>query len=136
MAGIDAFGTILARESATPGTFVAIANVSNIGGPGLTRETIDVSAHDSPNSTREFVGGLKDPGEVSADLNYDPAEHDTLIDDLDDQAHNYKITWPDGSTWTFAAILTGFEPGAPIDDKLAASVTWKVSGMPTIVTAA
>lgn len=136
MAGIDGFGTILARESATPGTYVAIANVSNISGPGLTRETIDVSAHDSPDATREFVGGLKDPGEVSADLNFDPAAHDTLIDDLDEQEHNYRITWPEGTTWTFAAILTGFEPGAPIDDKLSASVTWKVSGMPARVPAA
>lgn len=135
MAGIDAFGTILAREGATPGTYVAIANVSNISGPGLSRETIDVSAHDSPNGYRQFVGGLKDPGEITFDVNYKPSAHDMLVADLDDTtATNYRITWPDGSTWTFPAIITGFEPSAPIDDKLAASITLKVSGKPTLVT--
>jgi predicted secreted protein len=137
MAGLDAFGTILAKESATPGTYTAIANVSGLSGPGLSRETLDVTAHDSPDAYREFLGGLRDPGEISADLNYDPAAHDTLIEDLDDDdPSNYRITWPDGTTWTFPAIMTGFEPSAPIDDKLAASVTWKVSGKPVRVPAA
>jgi predicted secreted protein len=143
MSGLDAFGTILAREGNTPGTYVALANVSNIGGPGLSRETIDVTAHDSPNAYRQFVGGLKDPGEISFDINYDPLVHDTLVADLDltasGGAKNWKITWPKstgqvtaGNTWTFPAIMTGFEPGAPIDDKLSASVTLKVSGKPVL----
>ncbi len=136
MAGIDGFGTEFQRgDGAGPEVFTAIANVTNISGPGLARETIDVTAHDSPDAYMEFIGGLKDGGEVSVDVNYDPADHDVLIADFDDTApRNYKIVFPDAgaSTWTFAGIMTGFEPDAPYDDKLSASLTFKVSGKPTI----
>lgn len=134
MAGIDAFGTQLLRgDGGTPEIFTAIANVTSISGPGLSRETIDVTAHDSPDGWMEFVGGLKDAGEVSADINYDPSKHDTLVADFDDdEPRNYQLVFPDGTTWSFAAILTGFEPEAPYDDKLAASLTFKVTGKPTL----
>lgn len=137
MAGIDAFGTQFMRgDGATPTeVFSALANVSNISGPGLTRNVIDVTAHDSPDAWMESVGGLKDGGEVTIDLNYDPAAHDSLIADLSDEdPRNYKVVFPDSgaTSWTFPGILTGFEVTAPIDDKLSASLTYKVAGKPTI----
>lgn len=134
MAGIDAFGTQLLRgDGGTPEIFTAIANVTSISGPSLSRETIDVTAHDSPDGWTEFVGGLKDAGEVSADINYDPSKHDTLVADFDDdEPRNYQLVFPDSTTWSIQAILTGFEPEAPYDDKLAASLTFKVTGKPTL----
>ncbi|WTW96606.1 phage tail tube protein [Streptomycetaceae bacterium NBC_01309] len=136
MSGIDGFGTQFARgDGAGPEVFTALANVTNISGPGLSRETIDVTAHDSPNQWMQFLGGLKDAGEVSVDVNYDPAEHDTLIADFDDEEpRNYRVVFPDTgtTTWEFAGIMTGFEPDAPYDDKLTASLTFKVTGPPTL----
>lgn len=136
MAGIDGFGTQFKRgDGAGPEVFTALANVTNISGPGLSRETIDVTAHDSPDAYMEHVGGLKDGGEVSVDVNYDPADHDALVADFDDvNPRNYQIVFPDAgtTTWSFAGIMTGFEPEAPYDDKLSASLTFKVSGKPTI----
>lgn len=137
MAGLDAFGTQLQRgDGATPEVFTPLANVTDITPPGLERETYDVTAHDSEDAWREFIGGLKDGGEVELDLNYDPREHDSLIADFSDAVpRNYKVVWPGTlGNWTFKAVITGFEPEAPHDDKLAASVTYKVSGKPTIVT--
>lgn len=138
MSGIDGFGTTLSRgDGAGSEVFTAIANVTSITPPALSRETIDVTAHDSADGYREYLGGLKDSGEVSADVNYDPSEHDTFVDDLDDtEPRNYKVTFPDGTVWAFSAILTGFEASAPMDDKLSASLTWKVNGKPTITPAA
>ncbi|MFJ6659714.1 phage tail tube protein [Streptomyces sp. NPDC091377] len=140
MAGLDAFGTQLQRgDGASPGeTFTPIASVSDITPPSLERETYDVSAHDSPDGWREFVGGLKDGGEVEIEINYDPREHDSLVDDFKDRSpRSYKIVWPDAlGDWAFKAILTNFEPEAPHDDKLAASLTFKVSGKPVITTGA
>ena len=136
MAGIDGFGTALQRgDGATPEVFSTIANVTSINPPSMERSTIDVTAHDSDDGWMEFLGSLKDGGEVSADVNYDPSEHDALVADFDDDApRNYKIVFPDAdaTTWSFQAILTGFEPEAPYDDKLAASLTWKVTGKPTL----
>lgn len=138
MTGMDAFGTTFARGDGTTPTevFTTLAGVSNIGGPGMSRETIDVTAHDSPDGYREFIGGLRDAGEISIDLNYRPEVHDSLVEDLDaENPINYKLTFPDGTEWAFPAILTEFEPEAPIDDKLAASATYKVSGKPVITPA-
>ncbi|MFD0344007.1 phage tail tube protein [Streptomyces sp. NPDC127117] len=136
MAGINGFGVALKRgDGAATEVFAAIADITNLTGPGLSRTTVDVTSHDSPNAYMEFVGGLKDGGEVSADINYQPAVHDVLVDDLDDdEPRNYKIVFPDEAktTWSFKALLTGFEPSAPYDDKLSASLTLKVSGKPTI----
>lgn len=135
MSGLDAFGTQLQRgDGALPEVFTAIANVTNISGPGLEREVMDVTAHDSPDQWEEAIGGIKRSGEVSLDINYDPSVHNSLLADFDDQdPRNYKLVFPDTppSIWTFKAILKGFEPDAPHDDKLAASITFKVSGKPT-----
>lgn len=137
MAGIDAFGTQLQRsDMAGSPTFTAIASVSELSAPELSRDTMEVTAHDSPNQWREFLGSLKDAGEFSATLNYDPGDHDTIIGDINDSdPRNYKMVWPDSiGHWDFAAILTGFKVSAPIDDKLAAEVTFKVTGQPSITT--
>src|SRR3546814_12973403 len=72
MAGIDAFGTQFKRDSTGAGVFATIANVSDISGPSRSREAIEVTAHDSPNQYREFVKGLKDGGEVTITIHYDP----------------------------------------------------------------
>ena len=135
MAGLDAFGTQLQRgDGGAPETFTAIANVTDITPPGLERETYDVTAHDSEDAWREFIGGLKDGGEVEIELNYDPREHDTLVGDFSDPApRNYKVVWPGTlGNWAFKALITNFEPEAPHDDKLAASATFKVSGKPVL----
>lgn len=140
MAGLDAFGTAFQRgDGQAVEVFTAVASVTDITPPALERNTLDVTAHDSPDQWMEFIGGLKDGGEVSITLNYDPAAHDSLISDFDDTApRNYKVVWPTavGGSWDFTAVMTGFAPEAPHDDKLSAEVTFKVSGKPTLTAGA
>ncbi len=140
MSGRDGFGTLFKRgNGATPTeVFTTIANVTNIGGPDRKRETIDVTAPDSPGGWMEFIGGLKDGGEVSLDVNYDPAEvtHD-LDDDFDAvEPRNYQIVILPGTadeyTWTIAGVMTALGDEFPYDDKMARSMTIKVTGKPTL----
>ncbi|MFF4610317.1 phage tail tube protein [Streptomyces albidoflavus] len=136
MAGLDAFGIALQRSDMAPTTpvFTAIANVTSVSGPEIERETYDVTSHDSVDGWREFIGGLKDGGEVSLELNYDPRVHDDLVADFEDtEARDYKLVFPLSlGTWEFKALLTGFSQEAPVDDKLSAELTFKVTGKPTI----
>jgi predicted secreted protein len=139
-----AFGTLLQiGDSTDQGTanYTSIAQVQDIGGPSLALNTDDVTAHDSAGGWMEFVGTVKDGGEVSFDIVYDPAEgtHENsaggLLAELDNKtAKAYKIVFPDtaNTAWTFNAFVTAYEPAAPVDGKLAASVTLKVSGQPTL----
>jgi predicted secreted protein len=140
MAGRDGFGTLFQRgDGATPTeVFTTIANVTNISGPSRSRETIDVTAHDSPEQWMEFIGGLKDGGEVSLDINYDPGQltHD-LDDDFDDSLpRNYKIIilpdTEDEHTWSISGVMTALEDEFPYDDKMARTMTIKVSGKPQL----
>ncbi|WP_442803374.1 phage tail tube protein [Streptomyces pseudogriseolus] len=140
MAGMDGFGVQLQRgDGAATEVFTTIADVTSLNPPNISRETLDVTSHDSPNGWMQFLGSLKDPGEVSADVNYQPDKHDLLVSDFEDATpRNYRIVFPDAdsTTWEFPAILTAFEPETPYDDKATASLTWKVSGKPTITTGA
>lgn len=139
MSGRDAFGTQFMRgDGGSPEQFTPIANITTISGPSRSRETIDVTTHGSPDGWREFIGGLKDGGEVSLELNYDPAEvsHD-LDDDFDDvEPRSYRIVILPGTedehTWDFKGIITELSDEFPYDDKMARSVTIKVSGKPIL----
>lgn len=139
MAGLDAFGTQFKRDSTGSGSFVAIANASDISGPSRSRDAIEVTAHDSPNQYREFVKGLKDGGEVEITLNYDPAAatHQALDDDFEeDDLRDYQVVVLPGTaneyTWEFSALITDLGDEFPDDDKMERTVTFKISGKPTL----
>lgn len=139
---VDAFGTALQRSDMTSSpTFTEVANVTSISGPSLSREAYETTAHDQTDAYREFIGGLKDGGEVSLELDFDFGEgtHDNstgLISDLDDTTNrDYKLVFPDTSEFAFEAILTGLEFDAPVDGKLTASATFKISGKPELTLA-
>lgn len=139
MAGIDAFGTkFQVEDPITPGTFTDVANVTNVTLPAIERETLDVTAHDSADGYMEFLGGLKNGGEMSVEVNYDPSAHDALASHMDDGApKNYKVMFPGSlGSWAFTAVMTGFAPEAPYDDKLSAEISFQVSGKPTLTAGA
>ena len=142
-AGTSGYGTLLQiGDGAGPEVFTTIAEVVTISGPSLTREVIDMTNHGSPNSWREFVAGLLDGGDLTFTINYLPvnATHKKatggLLQDLvDGTKRNFQLVFTDSgtTTWTIPAIITGFSPNAPIDDKLSADVSLKVAGEPTLV---
>jgi len=130
-----AYGTIL-KKGATP-----IVQISNISGPGLSLDTEDVTTHDSTAAFEEVVGTILRTGEVTLDIVYDPATatHKYAAgglpyDMVSRTANAYSIVYPDAAstTWTFNALVTGFEPSAPHDGSLTASVKMKLTGQPTL----
>jgi len=135
MANFAAYGSVLKLATVT------IAGVTNISGPGLTLETIDVTNHSSASAWREFVGGLKDGGEVGLDLVFDPAgaTHKNasggLLHLLTTRASGaFSLVFSDtaATAWAFTAFVTSFEPGAAVADGLTASTTLKITGAPTL----
>lgn len=135
MAGIDAFGTQIGMGNGDgpPETFTPVADITTIDVLDVDVDSTDVSSHDSTGQWREFVAGMKDGGELSLELNYDPAVHGTLFTAVGVEK-SWQITLTDSgaATVTFAGFINGFQSQAPYDDKLAATVTIKVSGAVTI----
>lgn len=133
-AAIDAFGTKWAISTDGGTTFTPVADVTNIEVLAIKADTIEATSHDSTGHWREFVGGLKDAGELSMDINYDPAVHGTIFSNIGGAPIKQKITLTDvgAHVVAFNGIITGLKAQAPYDDKLTAVVTVKVSGAPTI----
>jgi len=132
---VNAFGTLLKRNGTT------IAEVTDITPPELSRDTADVTHHQSPGAWREFIKILKDAGEVSFTINYIPTNttHNAATGLLSDFANNttvdaWTLVFPDtlGTTWSFNGAVTKFSAKAPVDDRLSADITLKVMGQPTL----
>lgn len=137
MSGMWAYGAQFKRgNGGSPETFAAIADVRSINGIDISRNTDDVTTHDSPNGWMEFIGTLKDAGELSLELHYRPVSHDQFVADLDDiEPRNYQLVVPSSPvvTWTIKAIMTKFTQGFPVDGKATGTFTFKVTGKPAFV---
>jgi predicted secreted protein len=129
------YGTLFKiGNGATPEVFTTVGEVTSITPPGMSRDAIDATHEESPDGWREFIGGLKDGGEVSLELNYVPGSATTILLNAEIEAApgNKQIVFPGGEIFSFRALCTNFEPEAPLDDKMVASATYKVSGKPTL----
>jgi predicted secreted protein len=139
MAKYDAYGTELYRGTSTGTKY---AQVISFSGPSLAADTIDVTTMDSTNAWEEVVVGILRSGELSMQIVYDPA-HAThknsaggLLNDLTSRAATtFTLVFSDAATteWTFSAFVTGFEPDAPHDGPLTATVSLKLTGDITLV---
>lgn len=134
MAASDAFGTQWSISTDGGSTFTDVADVTSVGVLDVKVDTIETSSHDSAEQWRTFVGGMKDGGELKMDINYDPGSHGTIFSNVGGDPIKHKIVLTDAgaAVVTFDGVITGFSADAPFDDKLAGSVTIKVSGAPTI----
>ena len=106
------------------------AEVLDITPPNPSREAVN-SSHmlTADNHTFEPVD-LVNWGELKVDLHFDPQEEPPI----DQAAESIVITFPDsaGTTWTFQGFMTNYEPKVPLEDKMTASATIKVTGGVTI----
>ena len=122
-------------DGASNESFTAIAEVNSITGPNKTRDSIDVTSLDSTGGYREFIAGFRDPGEVTLNMNFTRDGYDQMNDDFeDDDTHNYQIVLSDTgqTTFEFAALVTSLGMAIPMDDKVTADVTLKISGQITM----
>jgi predicted secreted protein len=136
MAGYAGLGTILRIDTGS-GHGRLVAELTSIGGPSISLDTIDVSSHDSEaddDSYRTYVGGLIDGGEVSLEGNLaELADADEIQGALDDRDElGFEIEFPTGDMWEFDGIVTAFETLAPHDGKLGFSASLKITGQPVL----
>ena len=130
-------GTTFKRaDSASSATgFTTIAEVNSISGPNLNRDTIDVTSLDSAGGYREHIGGFRDGGTVTLNMNFTLDSFDDLKLDLEtDSTWDYQIVFSDtgATTFDFTAFVTEIGIEVPTDDKVSASVTFKITGQVTV----
>jgi len=111
--------------------WVDLAEINSISGPTKSRDTIDVTSLDSTGGYREFIGGFRDGGTVTLPMNFTRDTYDLMNDDFEsDVIQNYEIYLPDAenTSFEFEGLVTELGLAVPMDDKITADVTIKVSG--------
>lgn len=116
----------------------AIANLTEISGLEISADTIDVTTLDSTDGYREFIGGLKDGGEVGVSGFFDPTTGKGQAEFLEalesGEVSSFTIEFPTaiGKKWTFKGIVTAFTTGVSLEDPLSFEGSIKVTGKPTL----
>jgi hypothetical protein len=103
----------------------------------LSVDEKDVTNHQSPNRTKERLGTLKDPGMISFEINFNPADptHDEITGLLS-LYQNFarpmiRVVLPDAGhkTLTAPAFVKSFKMKEAVDDVLLATVEFRfISG--------
>jgi predicted secreted protein len=130
---IAGVGTEFRRWTAP--SWVAIAEINNISGPTMSRETIDTTALDTVGGYRTFITGFRDAGTVSFSMNFTRTGYETMKDDFESATvQQYEIVLPDdeNTTLEFSGLVTECPLDIPPDDKVTADITIKITGSVTI----
>ncbi len=123
-------------DGTSGGNFATVGIIRDLVPPNLTRQAEDSTDMESEERWSEFIGGMRDAGEVSFDITLDPASAETtafMADLSDDDPGYYKIVFPDATEWGFSALMIGFDGSVPVATKMTVNVTFKVSGKPGFI---
>ncbi len=134
MSKIRAYGSKLKLgDGASPEAFTEVPGLKDFVLPTGEADNIDVTAHDSPGRTREYIAGFLDTGEIEIEFYYDPAN--AVQDDLRElkesgEENNFQVVLPDddATTFEFAATVNTFEIAMPVEDALTATCSLKITG--------
>ena len=149
MAGRSAFKTVFGYSTAQSSikinststdigsTWDYIGELTNIGGPSLSVDTVDVTSHNSTDAFREFTAGVIDGGDISLEGNVISAAAANALTELsvDRAVVTFRVQFPTsaGSTghdWLFCGIANSFETDAPFDGKIGFSAGIKLTEKP------
>ncbi len=130
---ISGVGTVVQKWNTGSSDWVTIAEITNITGPGMTRDLIEVTSLDSTGGYREFIAGFRDGGNVVLSMNYTRAGLDEFLADFEsDDSQNYEIILPDSTSIEFEGFVQEFPLTIPTDSQITMETTIKVSGQPTV----
>lgn len=139
--GFVGLGSVLKIGDGTNGTsttYTPLAEIKVFNWTGMGLETAEFTHQQSPNFFREFKPTFKNPGEISATLNYLPSDATQsasagLRKVFDDRAlQDFAIQWSDEDEngEIFSAFLTNFTRNTPIDGPVELQITLKLIGAP------
>jgi len=124
-------GTLFRRWSNITTAWVNIAEIVSITGPGMSRDTIDVTSLSSSGGYREFIAGFRNAGTIVLSMNFTRAEYDQMKEDFEsDDLQSYEIVLPDAENTSleFVGLVIELPLSIPADDKITVDVTIQISG--------
>lgn len=117
----------------------AVGSLNSIGAVEKSADSTEVTTLDNTDGYKEYLGGMKDGGEVAIEGYMDGADssnQDAMETAFEDQlVHKFSIVFPEtiGKTWSFNGTVTKYSAGgAAPGDALKFSASVKISGKPTL----
>jgi len=117
----------------TPASWIEVGEVNTWDGPGGSATMYETTHLGS--TAKEKMVGLPDEGQITLGLNWD------LDADSGQQAamtarngrteKNFRLTFSDSSTATFAGYVLGMSSSGSVDDKVSGSITIEITGAVT-----
>ncbi len=107
-----------------------LAEITNIDWGGIERVAVNTSHLLTTPAHTHIPGDLYDSGELSVDIHFDP----DLTPPFNDVTETVTLTFPlpagktTAAKWVAQGFFTGIEPGIPLEDKMVATVTLKLTG--------
>jgi len=118
-------------DPAGAGTWNAIAEITSVKGPGMKRETIDVTSLSSQGGYKEFIAGMREAGTITLGMNFVRSYYEKMKNDFESQlTQNYAIQLPDNilTTLEFIGLVTELPLSITVKDAITADVTIQISG--------
>ena len=105
--------------------------VGDLEMPDEQVDEIEVTHMQSPDRRKQFIAGLIDGGEVSIPMNYIAGnDSDVLLQTIKASGETVQIEitlTAAGTAETFAGFLKGYARTAPVNDKMMATATFRLS---------
>ena len=129
--GISGYGVTLSHSAVPATSYAAVGEITNVGGPDITADDIDLSHAASPDQVREYIAGFGDGGELNIDVIYNAGDTSAVYA-VWRIKRTWKVTLPDGVTWTCVGYLRDIGTETPHDDKVTANWVIKLTGKPAL----
>jgi hypothetical protein len=112
-------------------TWTELAFVGDIEMPDEQVDEVEITHMKSPGRRKQFIAGLIDGGEVGVPMNYIPGSaSDLLLISLKASGETVQVEITLTATGTpevYAGFLKGYARTAPINDKMMATATFRLS---------
>lgn len=131
---ISGIGTRFRKWNAGEGSWDNIAQIKSISGPGMSRDTLDITTLDVTGGYRTFITGLRNGGTINLNLNFTNAAYLDMKNDFEsDTLQNYEIVLPDdeSTSFEFEGLVTECPLNIP-EDLVTFDVTIQISGQVTM----
>ncbi|WP_173931390.1 phage tail tube protein [Chelativorans sp. Marseille-P2723] len=114
-----------------PETFYELEEVFLIEPGEETTDWIQATHYQSPGRRHEYLAGITDVGEGTIQFNFIPGSptHQFMRDLRNSgEKRTHRITHPNGVTVSYEAIVGSVSRAMPLDDRMTATATIRVSG--------
>lgn len=126
------------HNGGSPGSYTSVAEVTNLGGFGLSAETADITSMESTSGVREFKPTLLTGKDVTFNVNFlkDNATHDNtsgVLYLLNNRTYRkWKVLHSDTATtmWEFYAYVVDVQINPPLNGVWTGQITLRPTGAP------